>query len=79
MNERAPITPHSAFRTPHLICASWLLLKILLHPLRFAQERIDAWVLVRVKREPGPVQVPRHRVYILPTRFGWTRSRCCCS
>lgn len=49
----------------------WLLLKILLHPLRFAQERIDAWVLARVKRQPGPVAVPRHRVYILPTRFGY--------
>lgn len=49
----------------------WLLLKILLHPLRYAQERIDAWVLARVRRQPGPVPVPRHRVYILPTRFGY--------
>lgn len=49
----------------------WLLLKILLHPIRYAQERIDAWVLARVKRQPGPVAVPRHRVYILPTRFGY--------
>lgn len=49
----------------------WLLLKILLHPIRFAQERIDNWVLARVKRQPGPVAVPRHRVYILPTRFGY--------
>jgi uncharacterized protein (DUF58 family) len=49
----------------------WLLLKILLHPLRWAQDRIDAWVLARVKRQPGPVAVPRHRVYILPTRFGY--------
>jgi uncharacterized protein (DUF58 family) len=49
----------------------WLLLKILLHPIRYAQERIDAWVLARVKRQPGPVPVPRHRVYILPTRFGY--------
>ena len=49
----------------------WLLLKILLHPIRWAQERIDAWVLARVKRQAGPVPVPRHRVYILPTRFGY--------
>ena len=49
----------------------WLLLKILLHPIRWAQDRIDAWVLARVRRQPGPVAVPRHRVYILPTRFGY--------
>ncbi|HUR41340.1 MAG TPA: DUF58 domain-containing protein [Verrucomicrobiae bacterium] len=49
----------------------WLLLKILLHPIRYAQERIDAWVMARVKRQPGPVPVPRNRVYILPTRFGY--------
>lgn len=49
----------------------WLLLKILLHPIRYAQDRIDAWVMARVKRQPGPVAVPRHRVYILPTRFGY--------
>lgn len=49
----------------------WLLLKILLHPVRWAQDRIDAWVMARVKRQPGPVPVPRHRVYILPTRFGY--------
>ena len=49
----------------------WLLLKILLHPIRFAQDRIDAGVMARVKRQPGPVPVPRHRVYILPTRFGY--------
>jgi uncharacterized protein (DUF58 family) len=49
----------------------WLLLKILLHPIRWAQDRIDAWVMARVKRQAGPVPVPRHRVYILPTRFGY--------
>lgn len=49
----------------------WLLLKILLHPIRWAQQRIDAWVLARVKRQPGPVPVARHRVYILPTSFGY--------
>jgi uncharacterized protein (DUF58 family) len=49
----------------------WLLLKILLHPIRYAQDKIDAWVMARVKRQPGPVAVPRNRVYILPTRFGY--------
>jgi uncharacterized protein (DUF58 family) len=43
----------------------------LLHPLRWAQQRIDAWVLARVHKRPGPIEVPRNRVYIVPTRFGW--------
>ena len=42
-----------------------------LHPLRWVQDRIDAWVLRRVRRQPGPVEVQRNRVYIVPTRFGW--------
>ena len=49
----------------------WLVAKIVLHPLRYAQDRIDAWVMARVKRQPGPIEVPRRRVYILPTRFGY--------
>lgn len=49
----------------------WLLLKIVLHPLRWAQERIDAWVLRRVEKQPGPISVRRNRIYIVPTRFGW--------
>lgn len=49
----------------------WLLLKILLHPLRFLQDRIDQWVLARVKRQPGPIVIGRGRVYIVPTRFGY--------
>ncbi|TXH05066.1 MAG: DUF58 domain-containing protein [Nevskiaceae bacterium] len=49
----------------------WLIFKILLHPLRYAQERIDAWVLARVKRQPGPIEITRRRVYIVPTRFGY--------
>jgi uncharacterized protein (DUF58 family) len=49
----------------------WLVLKILLHPIRYAQDKIDAWVLARVKRQPGPVAVPRRRVYIVPTSFGY--------
>ena len=49
----------------------WLIAKILLHPLRFLQDRIDAWVLARVKRQPGPIDIPRRRVYIVPTRFGY--------
>jgi uncharacterized protein (DUF58 family) len=50
---------------------AWLVLKILLHPLRWAQDRIDAWVMARVKRQPGPIAITRNRVYILPTRFGY--------
>lgn len=49
----------------------WLLLKILLHPLRSVQDRIDRWVLARVKRQPGPISIGRRNVYILPTRFGY--------
>ncbi len=41
------------------------------HPLRWARQRIDAWVLGRVPRQHGPVTVTRNRVYIVPTRFGW--------
>ena len=48
----------------------WLIFRILLHPLRFVGERIDRWVMARVKRQPGPILIPRTRVYILPTRFG---------
>ena len=46
-------------------------LKTILHPLRWARQRIDAWVLARVRRQAGPIPVPRNRVYIIPTRFGW--------
>ncbi|MGH8516573.1 MAG: hypothetical protein ACREUE_03845, partial [Panacagrimonas sp.] len=42
-----------------------------LHPLRWAQQRIDAWVMARVHKRAGPIEVPRNRVYIVPTRFGW--------
>ncbi|HZP10921.1 MAG TPA: DUF58 domain-containing protein [Nevskiaceae bacterium] len=49
----------------------WLIFKILLHPIRYAQERIDAWVMARVKRQPGPVKIGRQRVYIVPTSYGY--------
>ncbi|MGH8529537.1 MAG: DUF58 domain-containing protein [Nevskiales bacterium] len=49
----------------------WLIAKILLHPIRYAQERIDAWVMARVKRQPGPIPIPRQRIYIVPTRYGY--------
>jgi uncharacterized protein (DUF58 family) len=55
----------------------WLILRILLHPLRFVGERIDNWVMRRVKRQAGPIHVPRHRVYILPTRFGYAFAFMC--
>src|SRR3546814_17338047 len=44
---------------------------MLWHPLRTVQQRIDAWVMARVKRQPGPIAIPRNRVYIVPTRFGY--------
>jgi uncharacterized protein (DUF58 family) len=40
-------------------------------PLQAIQQRVDAWVLRRVRRSTEPVTVPRQRVYILPTRFGY--------
>lgn len=49
----------------------WLLFKIILHPIRYAQDRIDRWVMARVKRQPGPILIHRRRVYIVPTRFGY--------
>ena len=49
----------------------WLIGKILLHPLRSVQARIDAWVLARVRREAGPVVISRRRVYIVPSRYGY--------
>ena len=49
----------------------WMLFKLLLHPIRFVQDRIDAWVMARVQRQPGPVAIPRRRVYIVPSRFGY--------
>lgn len=39
-------------------------------PRRWIGSRIDAWVLRRVQRQHVAV-VPRSRVYILPTRFGY--------
>lgn len=49
----------------------WLIARILLHPIRAVGDRIDQWVMARVKRQPGPVLIARSRVYILPTRFGY--------
>ena len=49
----------------------WMIFKILLHPVRYAQQRIDHYVMSRVKRQPGPVEIGRRRVYIVPTRFGY--------
>lgn len=49
----------------------WMVFKILLHPIRYAQQRIDQYVMSRVKRQPGPIEIGRRRVYIVPTRFGY--------
>lgn len=48
-----------------------MIFKILLHPLRYVQQRIDHYVMSRVKRQPGPLTIGRRRVYIVPTRFGY--------
>lgn len=44
---------------------------IVLHPVKAARQRINRWVAARVSRQPGPVSIPRHRIYIVPTRFGY--------
>ena len=44
---------------------------IVFHPLKAARQRINRWVASRVTRQPGPVAIPRHRIYIVPTRFGY--------
>lgn len=54
-----------------------LFLTTILHPVRWARQRIDAWVLARVEKSSGPVAVRRNRIYIVPTRFGWGFSIMC--
>lgn len=44
---------------------------VVLHPLKAARQRINRWVASRVTRQAGPVSIPRHRIYIVPTRFGY--------
>ncbi len=44
---------------------------ILSQPFKTMRRRIDRWIFTRLKRVPGPVEVSRRRVYILPTRFGY--------
>ena len=44
---------------------------ILTQPFKALRRRIDAWIFTRLKRVPGPVEISRRRVYILPTRFGY--------
>lgn len=44
---------------------------VLLHPAKAARRRINRWVAARVTRLPGPVSIARHRIYIVPTRFGY--------
>lgn len=50
---------------------AWQLIKNILHPLNWVQQRIDRWVMRRIQKQPGPIAVPRNRIYIVPTRFGW--------
>ncbi len=44
---------------------------IVLHPVKSLRRRINQWVAARVSRQPGPVSISRHRIYIVPTRFGY--------
>lgn len=44
---------------------------VVLHPLKSLRQRINRWVAGRVTRQAGPVSIPRHRIYIVPTRFGY--------
>ena len=44
---------------------------ILTQPFKVMRRRIDRWIFTRLKRVPGPVEVSRRRVYILPTRYGY--------
>ncbi len=44
---------------------------ILLHPFKALRRRINKWVAARVSRQAGPVTITRHRIYIVPTRFGY--------
>lgn len=44
---------------------------IVFHPLKSLRRRINHWVAARVSRQAGPVSIARHRIYIVPTRFGY--------
>jgi uncharacterized protein (DUF58 family) len=44
---------------------------ILTQPFKSMRRRIDRWIFTRLKRVPGPVEISRRRVYILPTRYGY--------
>ncbi len=44
---------------------------ILTQPFKAMRRRIDRWIFTRLKRVPGPVEISRRRVYILPTRYGY--------
>jgi uncharacterized protein (DUF58 family) len=44
---------------------------ILTQPFGALRRRINAWIMARTQRLPGPVAISRRRVYILPTRYGY--------
>lgn len=44
---------------------------IFAQPAAFLRRRVNQWIMTRTRREPGPVEVSRRRVYIVPTRFGY--------
>ena len=44
---------------------------ILSQPFAALRRRVNAWILERTPRQPGPLDVIRQRVYILPTGYGY--------
>jgi uncharacterized protein (DUF58 family) len=44
---------------------------IFAQPAAFLRRRVNQWIMTRTRREHGPVEVSRRRVYIVPTRFGY--------
>src|SRR3569623_543661 len=44
---------------------------IFAQPVAFVRRRVNQWIMTRTRRVPGPVDVSRRRVYIVPTRFGY--------
>ena len=65
--DTAPVAPNVDGRDPFLARLGM----IVFHPLKAARQRINRWVASRVTRQPGPVAIPRHRIYIVPTRYGY--------
>jgi uncharacterized protein (DUF58 family) len=44
---------------------------IFAQPVEVLRRRVNQWIMTRTRRERGPVDISRRRVYIVPTRFGY--------